>query len=387
MRRSIVLFVVNVPEFFLSHRLPIALGAIAAGYDVHVATAAGPAQAKLAELGITPHTIRIKRIGTNPVAEIAAFLDMVGILRRIRPDILHLVTIKPVIYGGVAARLVGSPAVISAISGLGYVFERDNLKASILRTVLRPLYRLALRRRNGVVIFQNEHDRAALIKLAGIDPRQARLIKGSGVDFSHFPDVEEPPPPLTAVFAARLLWTKGVGEFAEAATLVRREIKGARFLIAGASDPGNPKALTPADVELMKRHPDVTMLGHIENIPALLAQAHVVAYPSYYGEGVPKVLLEAAAAGRPIVTTDHPGCRDAIDSGSSGLLVPVRDAQALAQAILELFRSPDLRRNMGAAARQKALSEFSVQSVVAQHLAIYRDIEPQPKPVAAAQPH
>ena len=374
MKRPVLLFIVNVPEFFLSHRLPIALGAMAAGYDVHVATATGDGQTRIAGLGMTPHTIRLKRRGTNPLAEALALVDIARLLRQLKPDLLHLVTIKPVIYGGLAARLVGKTAVVSAISGLGYVFERSNFRASVLRTVLRPLYAMALRTRRSAVIFQNEQDRTALVELTGIALSQTRLIKGSGVELADYPPIEEPAPPLTAVFAARLLWTKGVGEFADAAKLVKREFRDARFLVAGDPDPGNPKALTQADLEYLRAAGDVTLLGHVDDIPALLAAAHVVAYPSYYGEGVPKVLLEAAAAGRPIVTTDHPGCRDAVDPGTTGILVPVRDAQATAGAILELFRSSELRRRMGTAGRAKALREFSVDSVVAQHLALYREV-------------
>ena len=375
--RGRLLFVINDLGFFRSHRLPVAEAAVAEGWDVHVAAPPDPGTgAHLAEAGFALHPLRLDRHGTNPVAEAASLGAHYRLFRRLRPDVVHLVTIKPVIYGGLAARLAGVPAVVSAISGLGYAFSDSGAHARAVGHAVRPLYRLALGHPRQRVIFQNETDRAALAGLSkGLEDR-AEVIRGSGVDLDAFAPAPEPEGPVTVMLPSRLLREKGVAEFAAAAEILRGQGAEARFVVVGDAPAGNPSAVSAEDLARWREGGAVEFWGHRADMPAVLAGAHVVVLPSYYREGLPKVLLEAAACGRPVVTTDWPGCRDAIEPGETGLLVPPRDPEALADAIGRLVGDAVARRRMGRAARALAERAFCAREVARRHLEIYRALMP-----------
>lgn len=370
-----LLFVVNAPEFFLSHRLPIALEARREGFDVHVATGPGDAVQRLKAMGFAHHLIPLSRSGKHPVREVRSLWSLYRLMRRIRPDIVHLVTIKPVLYGGIAARLARVPGVVAAISGLGSVFIAQGFKARLLRGVVKGLYRFALGHGNLRVIFQNPDDRAALLEIGALRREQAVLIRGSGVALAEYPVRPEPEGVPVVAFAARLLRAKGVGEFVEAARRLKARGVEARFRVIGAPDPGNPATISDAELAAWRAEGVVELLGHRPDIPALFAEANVVTLPSYYGEGLPKVLIEAAACGRAVVTTDQPGCRDAIEPGVTGLLVPVRNPAALAEAIERLLQDSELRCAMGRAGRALAEREFAIEKVVSAHLEVYRALQ------------
>ncbi len=288
---------------------------------------------------------------------------------------LHLVTIKPVLYGGIAARLLNVPAVVSAISGLGFLFvKRSGLRVHMLRYAVLFLYRLAMRHPNQQVIFQNPTDRDALVNAGGVGKDKTRLIRGSGVDLRDYPVNPEPDGIPVVVMASRLLKDKGVYEFVGAARLLQSQGIAAHFQLIGEPDPENPESITTEEVRAWKKEGIVDCLGFRVDIAGLFSQAHIVALPSYYGEGLPKVLIEAAACGRAVVTTDMPGCRDAIEPDVSGLLVPARDADALAQAITCLIEDAPLRQQMGKSGRDLAEREFSIEKVIATHLEIYRQL-------------
>ncbi|WP_018995350.1 glycosyltransferase family 4 protein [Thioalkalivibrio sp. ALJ2] len=366
-----LLFLVNDFGFFVSHRLAVGLGARDAGFDVYVA-APGEPPPMLGELGLKAVPVPMSRRGANPFAEAHSLWALYRLFRRLRPDLVHLVTIKPVLYGGMMARLARVPAVVSAISGLGTVFTSDGQRAGMMRRAVQAMYRLALGHPNQAVILQNTDDQAALIRSGGLRDEKALMIRGSGVDLADMPCREEVPGVPIVAFAARLLKQKGVEEFVTAARLLRERGVVARFWLIGDPDPGNPSSITPEQVEAWAAEGVVEVLGHRPDVPEIYAQAHVVTLPSYYGEGLPKTLIEAAACGRPIVTTDHPGCRDAIEDGETGVLVPVRDAQALADALQALVEDPQWRQAMGRAGRALAEREFAIEKVVGAHLEIYR---------------
>jgi len=365
-----LLFVVNNPAFFMSHRLPVALAAQAAGWDVHVATMDGPAVADIVARGMRHHVIPLTRSGKQPLQELGSLLAMRRLFRRLRPDVVHLVTIKPVLYGGIAARLAGVPGMVAAISGLGFIFLSRGLKAGLVRGVVGVLYRLALGHRNSRVIFQNAADRDTLQRLGAVRAEQAVMIRGSGVDLAEWPAQPEPPKPVTALMVARLLRDKGVNEFVEAARLLRARGLDVRMRLAGGIDPGNPASATEADVRDWRESGAVEVLGERTDIAALNAACHIAVLPSYR-EGLPKSLLEAAACGRAVVTTDVPGCRDAITPDETGVLVPARDAVALADAIARLASDDALRQHMGRAGRELAEREFDVADVNRRHLEVY----------------
>jgi glycosyltransferase involved in cell wall biosynthesis len=366
-----LLFVVNNPAFFLSHRLPLALRAKEEGYDVHVATMDGASVSRIVELGLVHHVIPMSRSGKNPIEEVRSVYALWALFRRLRPGIVHAVTIKPVLYGGIAARLAGVPGYVAAISGLGFIFTRPAKGVDFLRIAATLLYRLALGHRNSRVIFQNANDRDVLRKAGVVRTEQVVLIRGSGVDLDEFQALPEPEGPPVALMAARLLRDKGVMEFIEAARLAASDPSGLRWVLAGSPDPGNPASISMQQFESWRQEGVVQCLGERSDIAALYGGAHIAVLPSYR-EGLPKSLIEAAACGRAVVTTDVPGCRDAIEPDVSGLLVSARDANALAQAVLRLARDGELRRKMGAEGRQLAEREFDIRKVAQAHLDIYR---------------
>lgn len=366
-----LLFVVNVDWFFLSHRLPIAIEAKKAGYEVHVAVAVTDRMAELQAHGFVVHPLAMQRERAGFMAELAMLAELLRLFRRVRPYLVHLVTIRPVIYGGIAARLARVPRVVAAISGLGSVFVAVGGAAKLRRFVVAMLYRLALRQRSLKVIFQNENDGACLRRLVHLEDSQCELIRGSGVDLSHYLPVELPAGPPVVLMACRLIAEKGVWEFIASARLLKERGIACRFWLAGDIDPGNPLSLTEADLDRIRSEGVVEILGKCDDMPELMSLAWVVALPSYYGEGVPKVLIEAASCGRSIVTTDLPGCRDVVVPGKSGLLVRPRDVESLAGAIGDLFADRAMCERMGREGRQFAESMFDIRDVVARHMKIY----------------
>lgn len=369
----ILLFVVNIPEFFLSHRLPLAIGARNAGFTVHIATGLGSACQEITKLGFEHHLLPISRSGRNPFADLRTLWGLYRLMRTISPDLVHLVTIKPVLYGGLMARFSRVPAMVAAISGLGTVFVDHNQKRSWIRRGVEWLYRLALGHPNAKVIFQNPDDRAALTHMGAVRKDRTALIRGSGVSLAAYPMRPEPEGVPVVTMAARLLRDKGVEEFVEAARLLRARGVIAQFWLAGSPDPGNVTSLSSMTVDEWLAEGVVTPLGHVCDVAGLFARSNIVVLPSYR-EGLPKVLIEAAACGRAVVTTDVPGCRDAITPNVTGFLVPVRDATKLADAIQVLIENPGRRVAMGKQGRALAEREFTIEHVVNEHLAIYQDL-------------
>ncbi len=366
-----LLFVVNNPAFFMSHRVPVALAAQKAGYDVHVATMEGPAVADIQALGMTHHPIPMTRSGKHPLQELGTLLALVRLFRRLRPDVVHLVTIKPVLYGGIAARIARVPGMVAAISGLGFVFLSNSLKRGRVRAVVARLYRIALGNPNSGFIFHTPNDRDLLKSLGAVREDQVVIIRGAGVDLDAYRPMPEPPaPPVVVTMVARLLRDKGVQEFVQAAKLLRERGVPVTMQLVGGLDPGNPASATQADVDAWQQDGCVQALGERSDVATLYAAAHIAVLPSYR-EGLPKSLIEAAACGRAVVTTDVPGCRDAIERNVTGLLVPVRDAAALADAIARLTGDATLRQAMGTAGRVLAEREFDINQVARIHVALY----------------
>lgn len=372
--KQVLLIIGNDAKYFLSHRLPIAESARENGYDVHIATPDGPAVRDVMRHGFVHHKLSFTRSGTNPFVELQAIAAICALYWRIRPKIVHLVTIKPVLYGGIAARLSPVNGVLAAIPGLGFVFMAQGVRAGVLRRIISFMYRIALGKRNLRAVFQNPDDRRALSEIGAISAAKSVLIRGSGVDLSRYRYVTEDAGVPVVTFAARLLRDKGVFEFIEAARLLRSRGLEVNFKLAGDLDTGNPTSVTEDELAKWLAEGVVECLGYCNDMSTLLTHSHLVVLPSYR-EGLPKVLVEAAACGRAVITTDVPGCRDAIDPDVSGLLVPVRDAQALADAIQCLLEAPERRREMGKAGRALAERAFAIESIVAQHMEIYNALE------------
>jgi glycosyltransferase involved in cell wall biosynthesis len=366
-----ILYVENDLPSFLACRLPQALGARDLGYQVHVATPLAPGLERLAREGLIYHPIPMTRSGWLPWEELYCLLSLVRLYRRVGPSLVHHITIKPVLYGGVAAALTGVRSVVSAITGLGYIYTGEGPFKRLSQAVVTRMLRLLFHRPGQGVIFQNSDDRQAFIE-AGV-VAEAALIKGSGVDPTEFPVRPEPDGPIQVLFPARMLWDKGLAEFVEAARLIRAAGLPARLVMVGDRD-ANPAAVPLAVLEAWNQSGLVQWLGHCGDMPRMFAESHIVCLPSYR-EGVPRALIEAASCGRAIVATDVPGCREIVRHMENGLLVPVREARALFEALKLLIEDADLRRRLGRRGREMVEEEFSVARVVRETLAVYRTLE------------
>ena len=369
-----ILFIVNDVSFFLSHRLPIAKEARARGYSVYIAAMPSALSAIISENDFEFCPLPLTRSGKNPFFEMRSFFSIFLLLRRLRPDILHLVTIKPVLYGAIAARLCSIYGVVCAVSGLGFVFTSKSKKNLPIRFLVSWLYRAAFGKENLRVIFQNPDDRDVLLSIRALNSSKVRMIRGSGVDLAMYQARPEPLGAPIVCFAARLLRDKGVFEYVAAVRLLQERGVTASYRLVGDPDPGNPSSLTASDIETVRQEGLVEVIGFRDDIADIFASSHLVVLPSYR-EGLPKVLVEAAACGRAVITTDVPGCRDAIDPGETGLLVPMKSVTGLADAMQRLIEDGELWRRMGAAGRMLAEREFAIEKVVQQHLDIYAELE------------
>lgn len=373
-----LMFVVNVDWFFLSHRLPVALEALRCGYQVHIATGLTDKMDDLLHHGLVVHALPIDRSGAGLVNAWRTMVELWRVFRAVRPNVVHLVTIKPVLLGGLVARLARIPAVVVAISGLGFVFVSRGLRAKVRRKVVEWLYLLALGHQNLKIIFQNQNDLNTLMIVIDLPESKVAMIRGSGVDLREYRLRPPHPNERIVVLAARLILDKGVVEFVDAARMCRMQSEGytptARFVLVGQPDFGNPSSVTTSQLKAWVDEGVIEYWGHRSDMPEVISAAHIVTLPSYYGEGLPKVLIEAAACGRAVITTDHPGCRDAIEPGVTGVIVPVRDARALAAAIQYLLEDPKKCAAMGQAGRELAERAFDVKQVVATHMQIYEEL-------------
>ncbi len=373
MKKKLLILVSHL-SFFISHRLEIAVASKDMGYELKVVFGELDADLKiLNDLGIDYLHLPIQRGGTNFLQDIKSMYFIWKLFRKVRPDILHLVTIKPYLYGGIIARLTNVKCVVSAVSGLGSLFIHKNFKSKLIRLFLYPIYKFALNHRNQYVIFQNEEDSNVLVRWGVLNSNKIKLIKGSGVKIEEFTQLNETEGIPTVCFAARLLKDKGVYEFVLAAELLKKKGIIARFILAGDIDKKNPSSLSLQELNKLKDNKNIEVLGYHQNIKELYKKSHIVCLPSYR-EGLPKSLIEAAAACRAIVTTDVPGCRDAIIPNVSGLLVPLNDSKKLADAIEWLILNPKERILMGKAGRKLAISEFNIDKVIKKHLLIYDEL-------------
>ena len=368
-----VLFVVNTASFFISHRLPIALKLKQLGYDVHI-IAPEKTSVSFLQQQFTYHTIDLSRQGKNPLKEFLTIYQLYQLFRKINPTVIHLITIKPCLYGGIVARMTKTPAVISALSGLGFIFTSNDLKIKLLRRLLYLIYRLALNHPNQLTIFQNQADKQLMLNWGVVKPDKIRLIYGSGVDLEEYKMTPEPnytDKKIIVTFAARLLLDKGICEFINASKKIAKQNTLVEFWVVGDIDIGNPNTLNQSEVSSWKKYQHIKVLGFQKNIAKIYSESHIVCMPSYYGEGLPKSLIEAAACGRPVVTTDSPGCRDAIIHERTGILVPVKDTQALSKALIKLINNKELRIQMGQEGRKLAEQKFSIHNVIEKHIEIY----------------
>ena len=369
-----LLFFVTEDWYFCSHRLPLALAAQKEGYDVSVVTRVQSHDEIIKRAGLKVIPLELSRRSMNPISELQVISRLASIYKAESPDIVHHVALKPVLYGSIAARLAGISHVINAIAGLGFLFSSKTLKAKIARPFFLMFFKLLLNRSGSRVILQNADDATLLSNSGVLNEKRIALIRGSGVDTLEYtakPELDSEP---VVILASRLLWDKGVGEFVDAARLLKEGGLHARFALLGEGDIENPGSISDEQLQSWRDEGVIERWGKKDNMPEVFAQVHIVCLPSFYGEGVPKVLIEAAACGKPIVTTDAPGCRDIVRDGVNGILVPLRDSTAVAEALKKLIESPGLRKKMGKKGRELVEREFSLNKVNNETLALYEEL-------------
>ena len=365
-----LVYVITEDWFFASHFLDRAKAAVDKGYKVSVITRCRENAREFRKYGLTPINIEFSRRGLNPITELLTIFQLRTILKRIKPDIVHNVALKPVVLGSLAAQFAGVQNIVNAPVGMGYVFTSEENRARILRPVVNALIRYSLGRQVRRVIIENNDDFNNLVAGGFAKKDSIALIKGAGVDTKKFDYKPEPDGQVRVIMVSRLLRDKGVQEFIDAAKLVKARESTVQFVLVGDVDEGNPTSLTADQLTDLRKSRDVTWLGARTDIAELLAASHVACLPSYR-EGLPKSLIEAASAGRPIVTTDVPGCREVVTHMVNGLLIQPRDVTALATAIEKLVNDPQLRQSMGKENRQKAESEYANEMIIAQTHGVY----------------
>jgi len=375
MKNKKILILINNLNFFISHRLLTAKASLAKGYKVVVGYGElGGANIELLEQnGFTVKYIPMDRGGMNFFKELKTLFYIWKFFKNEKPDIIHLVTIKPYLYGGIISRLVGIKSIVSAVTGLGSLFHHNDLKSKIIRFILTPFFKIAFNHKNQKVILQNNDDANYLIKWGVLSSNKIEIIKGSGINLNSFKEFKEKNGLPKVCLASRLLKDKGIYDFISAAKIIKERKINAQFLIAGDLDLMNPSGLSVDDLKKIKEENYVGVIGYEKNIAKLYSESHIVCLPSYR-EGLPKSLIEAAAASRAIVTTDVPGCRDAIIANKTGLLVPVKNPKKLADAIQYLLEHPQERIAMGKAGRILAENQFSIEKIVKNHLDIYKKL-------------
>lgn len=363
-----LLFIITEDWYFWSHRLPIARAARVQGFDVVIATHVQDHGELIRREGFKLIPIRLSRKSRNPLQELLAIVDLFEIYRKERPDIVHHVAMKPVLYGSISARLTGVPYIVNALAGMGYVFTSNHLQAKLVRPFIKMAFSFLLGGENTLTIVQNPDDFNLLQNI--VKERSLVIIKGSGVDTTVFkpsPNKERTP---VVLMASRMLWDKGVGEFVAAAKILQQEGVAARFVLVGDIDHENPSAVPASKLKEWQDGKVVEYWGHRKNMLEVFQGAHIACLPSYR-EGLPKVLLEAAACGLPIVTTDTPGCREIVRDQINGLLVPVKDIKALAHALKNLIMDHALRSRMGETGRKIVENEFSQEKVIDETISLY----------------
>jgi glycosyltransferase involved in cell wall biosynthesis len=364
-----ILYLVSEDWYFVSHRLPMARAARGAGYEVHVATHIDKCAAQIEGEGFTLHPIRWRRGGMNPFRFLDAVMETRRLYRRLRPNLVHHVAVVSTVIGSLAALALPMQK-LNAFAGLGFTFASSTAKARTLRALANIMFGWLLRRPNSTVLVQNPDDCATIAKF-GVPRDHIVIIPGSGVDVDALLPLPEPDGPGTVGFAGRLLDVKGVPTLVRAHEILAGRSVAIRTLIAGQPDASNPSSIPEHVLARWRQQPNLVLLGHVDDIRTLWAQAHIAIQPSLGGEGVPLSLLEAAACGRPLIATDVPGCREIARHGVNALVVPPDDPAALADAIETLIKDRAMRLRFGSAGRKLVVDEFSSAKIGREIVALY----------------
>ena len=373
-----ILYVVTEDWYFLSHRLPMARAAQSAGYDIHVATRLNSGRAAIEAEGFTPHALAWRRGSLSPMHSLAGVMELRKLLRALKPDILHNVSLKPVLLGSAASLGLSSMAVVNSLTGLGTLFIGNHGAGGFTRSVVRASLEFLLKRASSRTVVQNPDDRNFVLDL-GVPERNIDLIPGSGVDTAHFTPLPEPPPPVTAAYVGRMLADKGVQTLIDAYALATSRGAELQLLLAGDCDRENPGSLAPEQLREFASAFGIHWLGHVADIRDVWARAHFAVLASRR-EGLPKSLLEAASCGRPMVATDTAGCREIAIEGETALTVPVDDTAALAEAMIRLAGDAAMRERFGKNAQALVEAKFSADVIGKEIVALYESLASPTRP-------
>ena len=369
-----LILIVNEDRFFLSHRKEIALAAQALGWDVTVVCKDTGRWQEMEDIGLKALELPVNPTGMDPLQEFRTWRFLYKLYRKNRDAVVHHVGLKSILWGGLAAKLARVHGVVNAVSGLGTLFSGDKL--GMTAKGILAIMRFSNKRERVKVIFQNQEDKSLFLQHGIVADSQVEFIKGSGVDLNEFKYVPEPENgTIKVVFSARMVKEKGVIELIEAAERLRQDYEGkAEFWLCGRLAV-NADAVSQEELETRCDGKYIKWLDFQKDMKSVLEQCHIMAFPSYYREGVPKSLIEACAIGRPIVTTNSIGCKDVVDDGINGFLIPIKDSEALAQKLRILIEDKELRVRMGKASREKAEREFDLEKVIERHLEIYNMVK------------
>lgn len=365
---------VNADWFFLSHRKDLALAAKKAGYDVTIITTETGKMKVIRDLGLKTIEMPMNRTGMNLFQELRTLAFFYKLYKKEKPDVVHHVGLKPMMWGGLAAKLVKTNGVVNAVSGLGFLFNPGQKPSLVAKMVLK-LLGFSQNRKNLFVIFQNHENKQFFLDHHVVKEEQCVFIKGSGVDLSDFNYTPEPEGgKLKVIFTSRMIVEKGVFVLTDAAEILRKKYENSvEFLLCGGLN-DNPNSLTEDDLNKVTDNKYIKWLGYRTDVKDLLKASHIVAFPSYYGEGIPKSLIEATAIGRPIITTNSVGCKDTVEDGKNGFLIPIKDSKSLAEKLDILFQNKELRLQMGRYSREIAEKFFSLDVVIKKHLDTYNSL-------------
>lgn len=361
----------NTDWYLYNFRLSLAKTIQDNGDEVLLISPGGEFAGKIKEQGFQWIEWQVGRQSTAPWLEMKAIRNLTKIYKQLQPDLVHHHTIKPVLYGGIAARRAKLPSVVASITGRGYTFSGEGIRPKIIEQIVRPFYSRVLQSDNIQIIFENESDQDYFLEVGFVSSKQSHLIESVGVDPQIFSYIPEPQEPVVILMASRMIWDKGVGVLVEAARLLRKKNLEFRLELVGDPDPGNPTSIPIKQLHVWETENILEWLGWQSDMQSVFSRCHIVVLPSFH-EGVPTGLLEAAACGRPIVASDIPGCRTAVIDGKTGLLVAPRQAEPLAAALERLILDADLRGRMGKAGREHVLENFTQQQINQQTLQVYR---------------
>ena len=373
MKKTIIYFV-SEDWYFCSHRLPVARSALNNGYRVVVITKVNRHADIIKSEGFELYPIAISRGGINPIKDIKTIISLYKCYKKYSPNIVHHVAIKPVIYGTLVASMIGSIKIVNAMTGLGFVFVSNSIKAKIIRFFAHKIFRILFNNKNLSLILQNEDDLNYFLKNNLIKKKRISLIRGSGVDTKKFNNTgmgysKKP----IIMLASRMLWDKGVGEFVDAAKIIKKLGFNVRFVLVGDIDSENPASISLEQLSKWSSSEVIEYWGKKDDMHVVLNQAFIVCLPSYR-EGLPKVLLEAASCKKPIITTDVPGCREVVSNGDNGVLVLPKNVDSIVDAIEYLYNNPKVRERMGSRGRKIVESNFSQEIVISKTLKLYKEI-------------